>query len=279
MRVVGYHFGGDRHAGESSGAVCRHFRLVLSVLEARLLPGRHEAGGLPAPLRRALPDRRAEHDRLPPAARGAVRRWAEQTPPGFRFASKLASRTGAPTVGTFSRARALLGERLGPIRAVLAAARGRGPADAPARLARPGLQLPSTCGTSRGTGSKPTCRRTPSAWARSRARPPSATCACASRRTRRRALRGWAERLRPLLDEGLRVYCYFKHEDEPTAPAYAERLLELLGRAGRARDVQHSSQREASVIFLRAAGCASIPATRPSGSPKPMASHRRPAVL
>jgi uncharacterized protein YecE (DUF72 family) len=42
------------------------------------------------------------------------------------------------------------------------------------------------------------------------------------------ALAAWAERLRPLLDDGVRVYCYFKHEDEPTAPAYAERLLELL---------------------------------------------------
>ena len=41
---------------------------------------------------------------------------------------------------------------------------------------------------------------------------------------------GWAERLRPLLDDGVRVHCYFKHEDEPTAPRYAERLLELLGR-------------------------------------------------
>ena len=41
-------------------------------------------------------------------------------------------------------------------------------------------------------------------------------------------LAGWAERLRPLLDEGVRVYCYFKHEDEPTGPLYAERLLELL---------------------------------------------------
>jgi uncharacterized protein YecE (DUF72 family) len=41
-------------------------------------------------------------------------------------------------------------------------------------------------------------------------------------------LRGWGERLRPLLDDGVRVYCYFKHEDEPTGPAYAARLLELL---------------------------------------------------
>ena len=32
------------------------------------------------------------------------------------------------------------------------------------------------------------------------------------------------------LGDGVRVYCYFMHEDEPTAPRYAERLLELLGR-------------------------------------------------
>ena len=44
-------------------------------------------------------------------------------------------------------------------------------------------------------------------------------------------LAAWAQRLRPLLDEGVRVYCYFKHEDEPTGPLYAERLLELLAPA------------------------------------------------
>lgn len=32
------------------------------------------------------------------------------------------------------------------------------------------------------------------------------------------------ERLRPLLDAGVTVYGYFRHEDEATAPAYAERL-------------------------------------------------------
>jgi uncharacterized protein YecE (DUF72 family) len=42
------------------------------------------------------------------------------------------------------------------------------------------------------------------------------------------ALAGWAARIRPLLDGGLDVYCYFRHEDEPTAPAYAARLLELV---------------------------------------------------
>jgi uncharacterized protein YecE (DUF72 family) len=31
-----------------------------------------------------------------------------------------------------------------------------------------------------------------------------------------------------LLADRLDVYCYFRHEDEPTAPAYAARLIELL---------------------------------------------------
>jgi uncharacterized protein YecE (DUF72 family) len=42
------------------------------------------------------------------------------------------------------------------------------------------------------------------------------------------ALADWARTVRRLLDEGLDVYCYFKHEDEPTAPAYAARLRELV---------------------------------------------------
>ena len=42
----------------------------------------------------------------------------------------------------------------------------------------------------------------------------------------------WAERIRPLLDDGVRVYCYFRHEDEPTAPRYAQRLAaHVLGNA------------------------------------------------
>jgi uncharacterized protein YecE (DUF72 family) len=37
-----------------------------------------------------------------------------------------------------------------------------------------------------------------------------------------------AGEIRPLLEVGLEVFGYFRHEDEPTAPAYAARLLELL---------------------------------------------------
>ena len=37
------------------------------------------------------------------------------------------------------------------------------------------------------------------------------------------ALVGQAQRVRPLLAAGRDVYLYFRHEDEPTAPRYAER--------------------------------------------------------
>ena len=42
------------------------------------------------------------------------------------------------------------------------------------------------------------------------------------------ALEASAATIRGLLDGGLDVYCYFRHEDEPTAPAYAARLRELV---------------------------------------------------
>jgi uncharacterized protein YecE (DUF72 family) len=42
------------------------------------------------------------------------------------------------------------------------------------------------------------------------------------------ALARWADTIRGLLAGGLDVYCYFRHEDEPTAPAYAARLAELV---------------------------------------------------
>jgi uncharacterized protein YecE (DUF72 family) len=45
------------------------------------------------------------------------------------------------------------------------------------------------------------------------------------------ALHALAERVRALLGQGLTVHCYFRHEDEPTAPAYAARLRELVGDA------------------------------------------------
>jgi uncharacterized protein YecE (DUF72 family) len=43
------------------------------------------------------------------------------------------------------------------------------------------------------------------------------------------ALAGLGETIRPLLAAGADVYGFFRHEDEPTAPLYAERLRELVG--------------------------------------------------
>jgi uncharacterized protein YecE (DUF72 family) len=42
------------------------------------------------------------------------------------------------------------------------------------------------------------------------------------------ALAALATRLRPVLDEGRDAYCFFKHEQEPTAPGFAEQLLTRL---------------------------------------------------
>jgi hypothetical protein len=45
------------------------------------------------------------------------------------------------------------------------------------------------------------------------------------------ALQEIAGTLGPLLADSLELYCYFRHEDEPTAPRYAERLLGFAGRS------------------------------------------------
>jgi uncharacterized protein YecE (DUF72 family) len=41
-------------------------------------------------------------------------------------------------------------------------------------------------------------------------------------------LRGWADRIRPALEAGNDIYCYFKHEDEGMSPKMAERLEAML---------------------------------------------------
>jgi uncharacterized protein YecE (DUF72 family) len=43
------------------------------------------------------------------------------------------------------------------------------------------------------------------------------------------ALAALAHEIRPLVAAGVDVYAFFRHEDEPTAPRYAERLRELVG--------------------------------------------------
>jgi uncharacterized protein YecE (DUF72 family) len=156
-------------------------------------------------------------------------RWAEQTPPGFLFAPKLNAHRRSD-LGTFSERVRLLDERLGPIRVLVASARDEGlltlvlgSFDASVPLAFDfrheswkGIEgdLPPNAVR---VGSLEA--ETPFRYLRLREPPYSDD-----------DLRGWAERLRPLLDAGVRVHCYFKHEDAPTAPTYAQRLIELLAR-------------------------------------------------
>src|SRR5437870_12507163 len=61
--------------------------------------------------------------RLP--AEDQFRRWAEQTPPGFRFAPKLPGNR-ARMVGEFSERVRVLADRLGPVRVQLINARDEG---------------------------------------------------------------------------------------------------------------------------------------------------------
>jgi uncharacterized protein YecE (DUF72 family) len=158
--------------------------------------------------------------RLPEEER--FRRWAEETPDDFRFAVKMPhpNRLGAFT----ERVRAL-GEKLGPVRIVVQQARD----DAfLARLLdsldpalRWALDFRHESWTDAETGRVAVVQAfegaAPFRYLRLREPPYSDE-----------ALREWAARIRPLLADGVEVYAYFRHEDEPTAPAYAKRLLELI---------------------------------------------------
>jgi uncharacterized protein YecE (DUF72 family) len=155
-------------------------------------------------------------------------RWAEQTPAGFMFAPKLNAHRRSD-FGTFAERVGLLGERLGPIRVLIAAARDEGLLALVLGSFDPSISLAFDFRHDSWDGIE--ADLPPNA-----ARVGSLGSAAPFRYLRLREppyddeqLRYRAEQLRPLLDDGLRVYCYFKHEDAPTAPRYAQRLLELLG--------------------------------------------------
>jgi uncharacterized protein YecE (DUF72 family) len=163
--------------------------------------------------------------RLP--AEGNFLRWAEQTPSGFRFAVKLPAHF-TRQLGAFQERVALLGSRLGVIRVTVTqpADQGllallQGSLDPEARIAfdfrhaswddvdaSPGVRVDDWDADG------------PFRYLRFREPPYSED-----------DLRGFALRIAPLLDAGIDVYAYFRHEDEPTAPRYAERLLELIREA------------------------------------------------
>jgi uncharacterized protein YecE (DUF72 family) len=164
--------------------------------------------------------------RLPPEDQ--FRRWAETTPEGFEFAPKLPGhRPGL--VGTFAARVRALGDRLGPVRVALKSARDEGmlelllgSLDPSLRLAFD-LQHPSWDGVEDRLAAAGAVRvgdlESPASFRYVRMREPPYSDG---------DLCELADRLRTVAEP---TYVYFRHEDEPTAPRYAARLLELLGAA------------------------------------------------
>ncbi len=167
-----------------------------------------------------------------------LRGWAAQTPPGFRFAVKMSRRIThggrLERLGTFCERMHALGGRLGPVLIQFPPTRERDDGllrfyldsldptleyafefrhpswDVGSILDEAGVALVDSL-----EGAAP--------FRYLRLREPPYDEA---------ALAAWAERLRPLLAAGIALYVYFKHEEEPTAPRYALRLLELLQNDG-----------------------------------------------
>lgn len=151
-------------------------------------------------------------------------RWAARVPDGFRFAVKAPPRA-LRDFGTFEERVRLLGDRLGPVRVVV---------DSPLDPGLLALLLGSTDlrlaldlrhESWEGVDVAPAVRVNdwdavaPFRYLRFRDPPHS-----------EEALEAAATRIRPLLEGGIEVYAYFRHEDAPTAPAHALRLLRLVGR-------------------------------------------------
>jgi uncharacterized protein YecE (DUF72 family) len=147
-------------------------------------------------------------------------RWAGAVPDGFRFAPKLALGR-LDRLGVFVERVAALGDRLGPIRVVVPHARDDGLLSYVLGSLDPSVQLAfdfrheSWRGVE-GVVSVGDLDAEPFRFVRLR-EPPYTDA----------DLEALAARLRPP------AYVFFRHEDEPSAPADASRLLELIAaRAG-----------------------------------------------
>ena len=152
-------------------------------------------------------------------------RWAQQTPDGFRFAPKLAgNRPGM--LGEFAARVGALGDRLGPVRVQLISARDEGMIELILGSLDPGFRVAFDLEHSSWDGIEPRLGAAgavrvndlehPAPFRYVRFRDPPYTD---------EQLQESAKRLQ---GADVPVFAYFRHEDEPTAPRYAERLLELL---------------------------------------------------
>jgi uncharacterized protein YecE (DUF72 family) len=164
--------------------------------------------------------------RLP--AQEQFERWAAAAPDGFRFAVKLPAERPQIVAAFEERVRAL-GDRLGPVRVSAKSERDEGLVELLLGSLSPDLRVAFDLEDPSWDGIEPRLDEAgavrvgqldgsaPFRYLRLR-EPPYADA----------ELEGTAQTIRRLLDQGLEVYCYVRHEDEPTAPRYAERLLELV---------------------------------------------------
>ncbi len=149
-------------------------------------------------------------------------RWAEQTPPGFTFAPKLGLRR-LDRVPTFVERVRLLRDHLGPVRVVVESPRDNGLLELLLWSVEPGVRVALDLRDASWSGvdpgpevavvNEPDGRDASFRYVRLREPP-----------YEEREVGELAARLRG----GPETWVFFRHEDEPTAPAYASRLLELL---------------------------------------------------
>ncbi len=162
-------------------------------------------------------------------------RWAAQVPDGFRFAvtasRRLTSFGRVEGVEEFCRMARRLGERLGPLRFKVPQARD----DGFLRLLLDSLdpEVPTVLDFRHPSWDDPEVTARLDERGVARVDAPEGTAAFRYLRLREPpydepALAALAERIRPQIAAGVDVYAFFRHEDEPTAPLYAERLLELV---------------------------------------------------
>jgi uncharacterized protein YecE (DUF72 family) len=161
--------------------------------------------------------------RLP--AEEQFRRWAEQTPDGFELAPKLPGHRLRGLDEFAARVRAL-GGRLGPVRISLKSARDEGALELLLGSLDPALRLAFDLEHESWVGIEP---RLAAAGA---VRVGDLEHPAPFRYLRRREEpdEAFAAAVRAAAAAGP-VYVYFRHDDAPTAPARAVRLLELLASA------------------------------------------------
>ena len=149
-------------------------------------------------------------------------RWAASVPDGFRFAVKAPPRA-LRDVATFEERVRRLGDRLGPVRFVVEAPRDDGLLALLLGSTDLRVALDLRDESWDGVDVRPAVRvndwEADAPFRYLRFREPPHTEA---------ELVELAARIGPLLAEGIDVFAYFRHEDAPTAPVYAARLLELV---------------------------------------------------